>query len=79
MKTYKKEITVYDFEGIFDGFCVEVDCSGEMTEIYLYHKDYAEKMLMFGIDIKHEWQIRDIIAANIETYINIYTIEYIEN
>ena len=25
MKIYKKEIAVYDFEGIFDGFCVEVD------------------------------------------------------
>ena len=32
MKTYKKEITVYDFEGIFDGFCVEVDKSD--LEIY---------------------------------------------
>ena len=79
MKTYKKEITVYDFEGIFDGFCVEVDCSGEMTEIYLYHKDYADKMLMFGIDIKDEWEIRDIIAANIEEHIKFHIDEYIED
>ena len=59
MKTYKKEITVYDFEGIFDGFCVEVDKSDEITDIYLYHKQCGIKRYMFGLYTKDEKEIRN--------------------
>ena len=34
---------------------------------------------MFGIDIKDEWEIRDIIAANIEEHIKFYIDEYVED
>lgn len=86
MKNFIKEVMVYDFEGIFDGFCVEVSetrnekIEEEMIEFHLYHKDCGIKKYMFGLlkkDIKDEWQIRDIIANNIEVYINAYEEEII--
>ena len=79
MKTYKKEITVYDFEGIFDGFCVEVDKSDDITDIYLYHKQCGIKRYMFGLYTKDEKEIRQIVASNIMDYINIYIDEYMRD
>ena len=85
MKIYKKEITVYDFEGIFDGFCVEAQTElvGEEEAIcfYLYHKAYGIKSLMFGLlkkDIESENYIRDIIAANIEADIELYREDFMD-
>lgn len=81
MKIYKKEITVYDFEGIFDGFCVEVQTEEEETEVYLYHKEYGIKSLMFGIlneDIESEEVLRDIIADYIEDNVERYRIEFMD-
>lgn len=81
MKNFIKEVMVYDFEGIFDGFCVEVSeakdeiLNEEMIQLFLYHKDYYIKNPMFQLtkkDIKDEWEIRDIIANNIEEYIRAY-------
>lgn len=78
MKIYKTEITTHDFEGIFDGFCVEI-VQGETTEFYLYHKECKIKMYMFGIEsTTDECKIRDIIASNIEKYIEIYTEEFLD-
>ncbi len=86
MKNFVKKVMVYDFESIFDGFCVEVSetkdekIEEEMIEFHLYHKDYGIKNYMFGLlkkDIKDEWQIRDIIANNIEEYISAYVEEII--
>ena len=79
MKIYKKEIAVYDFEGIFDGFCVEVDKSDEITDIYLYHKQCGIKRYMFGLYTKDEKEIRQIVASNIMDYINIYIDEYMRD
>ena len=76
MKTYKKEITVYDFEGIFDGFCVEVEVGDKITDMYLCHKDYSVKKFMFAINTKDESEIRNIIAANIEEEIKCYIDRY---
>ena len=80
MKNFIKEVMVYDFEGIFDGFCVEVSEAKDeieevMIQLFLYHKDYYIKKPMFCLmkkDIKDEWEIRDIIANNIEEYIRAY-------
>ena len=78
MKIYKTEITTYDFEGIFDGFCVEV-VQNEKTEFYLYHKKHSIKTYMFGIEsTTDECKIRDIIASNIEEYIETYTEEFMD-
>ena len=79
MKIYKKEIIVYDFEGIFDGFCVEVDKSDDITDIYLYHKQCGIKRYMFGLYTKDEKEIRQIVASNIMDYINIYIDEYMRD
>ena len=85
MKIYKKEITVYDFEGIFDCFCVEAQTElvGEEEAIcfYLYHKAYGIKSLMFVLlkkDIESENHIRDIIAANIEADIELYREDFMD-
>ena len=78
MKVYKSEITTHDFEGIFDGFCVEV-VQKEKTEFYLYHKEYNVKRFMFSLKpVTDEVEIRDIIASNIEEYIEIYIKEFFE-
>lgn len=79
MKIYKKGIIVYDFEGIFDGFCVEVDKSDDITDIYLYHKQCGIKRYMFGLYTKDEKEIRQIVASNIMDYINIYIDEYMRD
>lgn len=82
MIVYKKEITVYDFEDIFDGFCVEVHREKETIELYLYHKNYGIKDLMFGLrskDIESEAQLRNIIASNLENSIEAYRMDFMDN
>ena len=76
MKIYTKEITVYDFEDIFDGFCVEVHNDEDKTCFYLYHKMYGIKKYMFGVEpTNNEFIVRDLIISNIENHIENY-IEY---
>ncbi len=81
MKFYTKEIKVYDFAEIFDGFCVEAHKVKDTTELYLYHKNYGIKSFMFGVltnSIKSEWELRDLIASNIENHIDIYQDVYMD-
>lgn len=57
------------------GFRVEIETDETETNLYIYHTDYLTKMFMFGLlnkDIKDEWHLRDIIAANIEEYKALY-------
>lgn len=77
MKRYNKEIQVYDFEGLYDGFCVEVHKNKTAIEFYLYHKSYGIKELMFGVlPDETEWMIENLISININDYINYYTNAY---
>lgn len=81
MRFNTKEIKVYDFAGIFDGFCVEAHEVKDTTELYLYHNNYGIKSLMFGVltnSIKSEWELRDLIASNIENHIDIYQDVYMD-
>ena len=73
MKTYTKEIKVYDFENTFNGFCVEIHNDEDATRLYLYHKMHGVRVLMFGIaPTKDENEVRDLIASTIEEYIEEY-------
>lgn len=78
MKVFKSEITTHEFEGIFDGFYVEVQ-QKELTELYLCHKEYGIKMYMFDCQaIAEECEIENIIATNIEEYIDTYTDKFFD-
>lgn len=73
MKTYKKEVVVYDFEDTFDGFCVEVHYDEDATRFYLYHKMHSVRVFMFGVaPTRNEDAVRDLIASTIEEYIEEY-------
>lgn len=81
MKSFNKEITVYSLGSPFKGFCVEAHEVKDTTELYLYHKNYGIKSLMFGVltnSIKSEWELRDLIASNIENHIDIYQDVYMD-
>ena len=80
MKEYFKMIKVYDFDGVFDGFCVEVQIDESATECYLYHKNHSVKMLMFGVPtkgIKYDFELLELIMDNIKDDIDIYQDVYI--
>lgn len=71
MKTYTKEIVVYELEGRFDGFCVEVHGNEDATSLYLYHKQYGIKMHMIGVN-SNEREIEELIDGLIEDYVETY-------
>ncbi len=72
-KTYKKEITVIELEGEYDGFCVEVSKrNDDVIDLYLCHTDYAVKDLMFGVSEEFEDSIEQLIESNVEEYIETY-------
>ncbi len=77
MKTYKKEIMVYELDGQYDGFCVEVHNSKSETELYLYHKRYGIKELMIGVNlVSNEWEIKQLIDGYIDECIESYIDEF---
>ena len=81
MKIIVKEYEAVALDGKFDGFCIELLTDEETTEIYLYHKQYGVKSLMFGLcnkDIKDLWLLRNIIANSIEEHIAIYAAEFMD-
>lgn len=79
MKTNIKEITVYDLEKTYKGFCVEAHKEKDAIELFLYHKDYGIKKFMFGIHPNEpKRMIELLITANVEDYIGIYADAYME-
>ncbi len=67
MRKYKKEISVYEFEGYFQGFRVEVHQSEFGTDFFLYHEDYCDKIQMFHVPkLLDEEEIRFEIDSNID-------------
>ena len=78
MKIYKKEIVIYELDGQYDNFCVEVHNSETETELYLYHKRYGIKMHMIGVDlISNDWEIADLIDGYINECVEEYIDEFI--
>ena len=52
MLVKKRQVVTYDFEGIFDGYCIDVETKidrNDMLEFYIYHKQYNIKKYMFGV------------------------------
>ena len=69
MKKYVKTINAYD---ISDGFTVEVDNVDSAREFYLHHKDYGDKMYMFGVPSLDETNEEGVIELNAEMYVSIF-------
>ena len=69
MKKYVKKITAYD---LYDGFTVEVD----KGEFYLFHKDFGDKMHMFGLPGLDSAGEEEIIEATAGTYIAAFENSY---
>lgn len=79
MTVKKRQITTYDFDEIFDGYCVEVETDLDNKDIlnfYIYHKQCGIKDYMFGIFKKQmkqeEITVEDIISGNIGQSIKLY-------
>ena len=79
MTVKKRQITTYDFDGIFDGYCVDVETgidNKDMLNFHIYHKDCGIKDYMFGVYKKQLRQkgltVEDIISGNIEQSIKLY-------
>ena len=64
-----------------DGFMIDIVRLPELWEVWLYHRDYGIKSLMFGLienDIEFIDELMDIVMANIDTYIPGYREEYMD-
>lgn len=72
---YVKTITAYTLPY---GFIIEADQSEEVTDFYIYHKDYGIKMLMFGICNCDVAEQDEIVRANATQYMLIYTENYMD-
>lgn len=72
---YVKTITAYTLPY---GFIIEADQSEEVTDFYIYHKDYGIKMLMFGICNCDVAEHDEIVRANATQYMLIYTENYMD-
>lgn len=86
MNIKKRQITTYDFDGVFNGFCVDVETdidNKEKLNFYIYHKECSIKAHMFGVFKKtlrkENLSIKDIISGNIKQSIKSYKNRYIKN
>ena len=76
MKKFEKKVAVYTLE---NDFSVEVERSGDLTAFYLVNKAYGDKMHMFSLADCYGETVEDIIAANVEEYIEYFFERYDEN
>lgn len=58
---YVKTITAYTLPS---GFIIEADKGEEVTDFYIYHRDYGVKMLMFGLCNYDASEQEEILYAN---------------
>lgn len=75
MNSIKKTITVYD---VGNGFFVETGITDDVTEFYLYHKDYGVKSFMFGINHFSFMSEEQLIESNLSTYVELYKNDYFD-
>ena len=73
MKKFEKKVAVYTLE---NDFAVEVERSGDLTAFYLVNKAYGDKMHMFSLADCYGETVEDIIAANVEEYIEYFFEQY---
>ena len=81
MKFIIKEHLAYELDGRFEGYCIEILKDEETTEVFLYHKQYGVKSLMFGLsnNFQTDLMLRDLIANNLEEEIAMYTEKFIDD
>ncbi|MBR4022743.1 MAG: hypothetical protein IKI94_09200 [Ruminococcus sp.] len=72
---YVKTITVYTLPS---GFIIEADKCEEVTDFYIYHKDYGIKMLMFGLCNDDTAEQEEILYVNAPQYMDIYKDKYMD-
>ena len=70
-----KSITVYTLP---NGYIIEADKGEEITDFYIYHKDYGVKMLMFGLCNYDPAEQEDILYTSASRYMDIYKDEYMD-
>ena len=80
LKETKSKTKTYEYR---DGFLVDIVDEGSTVSVYLYHKDYGVKDLIFGIrkeDVESEEKLKELITDNLNTdsYIEDYTEIYID-
>ena len=73
MKKNEKMVTAYTLPC---GFVVEVERHEEISEFYLSHEDYGDKMFMFGIRCCDITTYEEIIRGNAIEYIGLYFVKY---
>lgn len=80
MKVYKKEVTVYELDGKYEGFIVETSKGDdEMIDVYLTHKRYGIKDFMFGFMDKYEgYTLEGVIYGNLEGSIKLYIEKFMD-
>lgn len=81
MKIIVKDYEAFALDGKFDGFCIEILKDEDMIEIFLYHKQYGIKSLMFGLNktFENELNLYNIIANNIEEEIAMYAEKFMDD
>ena len=73
MNKYEKTITVYTLPF---GFKVEVDRNEETSEFYISHKDYGDKMHMFGLANCDTTEQDSIVRSNAIEYMALFLKQY---
>ena len=73
MKKYQKTVTVYE---LHDGFRVEVEENIITTDLWLAHKSYGVKTLMFGISGPVD--VDALITDNAQAHIDAFKDEYFD-
>ena len=53
-----------------NGFIIEADQGEEITDFYIYHKDYGIKMLMFGLCNYDAAEQEEILYTNAIRYVD---------
>ena len=71
----EKTIMVYTLSA---GFTVEVEIKEDCSDFYICHKDYGDKMYMFGLENKDITSVDDIILSNANEYMELFCDTYVE-
>lgn len=73
MNKYEKTITVYTLPF---GFKVEVEKNEEISEFYISHKDYGDKMYMFSLSNCDTTEQDNIVSSNAIEYMELFLKQY---
>ena len=77
IKEHLEEVAFLN-KGLEINFIIEADKGEEVTDFYIYHRDYGVKMLMFGLCNYDASEQEEILYANAPRYMDIYKDEYMD-